>query len=56
MFILYLNLFKVSKYTLIDNWYDPKLVKLGQIGGIEVNQKTDTLIIFHRGSQIWQAE
>lgn len=49
-------LFLVSKYTLIDNWYDPKSITLGQIGGIEVNQKTDTLVVFHRGSQIWQAE
>jgi len=40
----------------MEGWYDAKKVKLGQIGGIEINQKSDTIIIFHRGEQVWLSE
>jgi hypothetical protein len=46
----------VTKYTNIDSWYDSKSVDFGQIGGIALNQKADTITVFHRGNQIWQME
>ena len=48
--------FLVNKYTNMEGWYDTKKVKFGQIGGIEINQKSDTIIIFHRGEQVWLSE
>jgi len=44
----------ITKYTFIESWYDKKEVNMGQVGGIEINQKSDNIIVFHRGSQIWQ--
>jgi hypothetical protein len=52
----FFSYFLVNKYTNMEGWYDAKKVKLGQIGGIEINQKSDTIIIFHRGEQVWLSE
>lgn len=45
-----------TKYTNIENWYDPKTINLGQVGGISINQKSDKIVIFHRASQLWQQD
>lgn len=46
----------ISKYTFAENWYDQKSIGLGQVGGIAINQKSENIVIFHRGSQVWQAD
>ena len=38
------------------NWYDQNKIKLGQVGGVAIDAVRGNLIIFHRGSQIWQYE
>jgi hypothetical protein len=40
----------------MENWFEPKAANMGQIGGISVNQKADTIVVFHRGTQTWQTE
>ena len=40
----------------MENWYDAKSAKFGQIGGIAINQKSDTILVFHRGEQVWLGE
>lgn len=47
---------EATKYTNIENWYDPKTINLGQVGGISINQKSDKIVIFHRASQLWQQD
>jgi hypothetical protein len=40
----------------VDTWYDKKEASFGQVGGIAINQKSENIVVFHRGSQIWQSE
>ncbi|CAF0958876.1 unnamed protein product [Brachionus calyciflorus] len=46
----------ISRYTNLENWYNPKSINLGQIGGIAISEKTESVYIFHRASQLWQMD
>ena len=46
----------ITRYTLVDKWYDGSKANFGQIGGIAVDQKMSTITVFHRGSQIWETD
>jgi hypothetical protein len=47
---------EVNKYTNLENWYDASKVNFGQIGGVEIDQKSDSIVVFHRGEQVWLAD
>ena len=47
---------KVTKYTNADKWYNENEVNFGQIGGLVVDQKSDSIVVFHRGSHSWKPE
>lgn len=49
-----LNKEKVKKYTNAENWYSYD--GFGQVSGIAINQKSDSIVVFHRGSQIWNSD
>ena len=44
------------KYTFVNEWYDSSKIKFGQVGGIAIDTPRNRLYIFHRASQMWQAE
>lgn len=43
----------IKKYTNAEHWYNKNDFNFGQIAGVAVNQKSDSLVVFHRGSNIW---
>lgn len=46
----------ITKYTNADKWYNENEVNFGQIGGLVVDQKSDSIVVFHRGSHSWKPD